>query len=202
MSVEIFREAIYINLQIHAYICTPMYTGKHTYARTHRHSYPRSHTLTHTDTQTQTHTHRHTNMSDSAKSKPTKVCRHALILELTSSRRLGLGVCHQLDVKLGGYRSRLGESCVSKYTEKLWYNETVCVWIIYIYGVWIIYIYIYIGVYLCISPSVSFCVSMFVCVHIYPNPPVQAGCDTRSILSGKQLVLIQSFLSRLVPNRG
>ena len=32
------------------------------------------------------------------------------------------------NVKLGGFRSRLEISCVSSYTEQLWYNETVCLW--------------------------------------------------------------------------
>ena len=55
--------------------------------------------------------------------------------------RLGIGVCHQPDVKLGGFQSQLGASCIYSFTEKWWYNETVCVWqYTYIY----IYIYIYI----------------------------------------------------------
>ena len=37
-------------------------------------------------------------------------------------------------LKLGGFRSQLQASYVSSHTEKLWYNETVCLWIsIYIY---------------------------------------------------------------------
>ena len=44
------------------------------------------------------------------------------------------------NVKLGGFRSQLQASYVSRHTEELWYNETVCLWMnIYIY----IYIYIY-----------------------------------------------------------
>ena len=52
-------------------------------------------------------------------------------------------MAEQLDtksgVKLGGFLFQLEASCVSGYTDELWYNETVCVWQ-YIY----IYIYIYI----------------------------------------------------------
>ena len=45
------------------------------------------------------------------------------------------------NVNLGGFRSQLQASYVSSHTEKLWYNETVCLpMAIYIY----IYIYIYI----------------------------------------------------------
>ena len=73
---------------------------------------------------------------------------------LMLSCRLGFGVCHQPDVKLGEilqagietrltllyYNSRLGESCMSSHTEELRYNETVSLWMtIYIY----IYIYIF-----------------------------------------------------------
>ena len=76
-----------------------------------------------------------TSISDGAKCKETKVNTYALIPEQSLSRRLSLKVCHQPDVKLGVFRSR-----VSSHTEELWYNETVfCGWI-YIY----IYIYIYI----------------------------------------------------------
>ena len=53
-----------------------------------------------------------------------------LIPELTLRRRFDLGVCHQPDVKLGGFRSRLGASRVSSHTEELWYDETVCLWMI------------------------------------------------------------------------
>ena len=38
------------------------------------------------------------------------------------------------NVKLGGFRSQLQASNVSSYTEELWYNETVCLWMtVYIY---------------------------------------------------------------------
>ena len=30
-------------------------------------------------------------------------------------------------VKLGGFQSQLEVSCISSYTEELWYNETVCI---------------------------------------------------------------------------
>ena len=54
---------------------------------------------------------------------------------------LGLGVCHQPHVNLGGFRSQLWVSHMSSHTEELWYNKTVSMWItLYIY----IYIYIYI----------------------------------------------------------
>ena len=70
----------------------------------------------------------------STKCKQTKINAYGLILELTLSRWLGQGVCHQLDVKLGGFLSLLGASHVSSYTEELWYNETVSLWMtIYIY---------------------------------------------------------------------
>ena len=46
------------------------------------------------------------------------------------------------NVKLGGFRPQPQASYVSSHTEKLWYNETVCLWMtIYIY----IYIYIWEG---------------------------------------------------------
>ena len=46
-------------------------------------------------------------------------------------------------VKLGRFQSQLEVSCMSSHTEKLWYNETVCLWMtIYVY----IYIYIFIGI--------------------------------------------------------
>ena len=40
------------------------------------------------------------------------------------------------NVKLGGFRSQLLASYVSRHAEELWYNETVCLSIttIYIYG--------------------------------------------------------------------
>ena len=31
-------------------------------------------------------------------------------------------------VNLVGFRSQINASCVSSHTEKLWYNETVCLW--------------------------------------------------------------------------
>ena len=65
---------------------------------------------------------------DSAKCKQTKFDVYPLILKLTLSRRLDLGVCLHPDVKLGGFRSRLGATHVSSYTEELWYNEKVCLW--------------------------------------------------------------------------
>ena len=38
------------------------------------------------------------------------------------------------DVKLGGFRSQLQASYAASLTEKLWYNETVCLWMtIYTY---------------------------------------------------------------------
>ena len=41
-------------------------------------------------------------------------------------------------VKLGGFRSQFETSCVSSATEKLWYNETVCLWmIIYNFAKWL-----------------------------------------------------------------
>ena len=42
-------------------------------------------------------------------------------------------------VKLGGFQFQLQGPYVSSHIEELWYNETVCLWMIYIY----IYIYIY-----------------------------------------------------------
>ena len=37
-------------------------------------------------------------------------------------------------VKLGEFRSQLEATCMSRYTEELWYNETVSLWMtIYIY---------------------------------------------------------------------
>ena len=50
-------------------------------------------------------------------------------------------MAEQLDtmssIKLGGFQSQLEVSYVSSYTDELWYNETVSLWMI-------IYIYIYI----------------------------------------------------------
>ena len=44
------------------------------------------------------------------------------------------------NVKLGGFQSQLEVSYVYSHTEELWYNETICQWmILYLY----IYIYIY-----------------------------------------------------------
>ena len=51
-----------------------------------------------------------------------------------------LMVSGKLNVKLGGFRSKLEASCMSCYTEELWCNERVCLWMaIYIF----IFIYIY-----------------------------------------------------------
>ena len=47
-----------------------------------------------------------------------------------------LGVCHQPDITLGRFRSRLGASHMASRTEELGYNVTVYLWIT-------IYIYIY-----------------------------------------------------------
>ena len=32
------------------------------------------------------------------------------------------------NIKLGGFQSQLQASNMSSHTEKLWYNETVCLW--------------------------------------------------------------------------
>ena len=52
------------------------------------------------------------------------------------SGMLGLGVCHQTDVKLDGFPSWLGATGMSSNTDVLLYNETVHLWLT-------IYIYIY-----------------------------------------------------------
>ena len=44
-----------------------------------------------------------TSVSDCAKCKEMKVNTYALIPELMLSCRFGLGVCHQPDIKLGGF---------------------------------------------------------------------------------------------------
>ena len=44
-------------------------------------------------------------------------------------------------VKLGGFQSQLEAFCVSTHPEELWYNETVCLWMM-------ICMYIYIYIYL------------------------------------------------------
>ena len=36
-------------------------------------------------------------------------------------------------LEFGGFRSQLEASCVSSHPEELWYNETVSLWITYIY---------------------------------------------------------------------
>ena len=46
-----------------------------------------------------------TSPSDNVKCKQTKFNTYALIPVLILSRRLRLGVCHQPDIKLGGFRS-------------------------------------------------------------------------------------------------
>ena len=56
--------------------------------------------------------------SDSAKCKQTKLDIYALIPKVELSRRLGLGVCHQPDLKLSGFRSQLGVSRVYLATLK------------------------------------------------------------------------------------
>ena len=38
------------------------------------------------------------------------------------------------NLKLGGFQSQLGASCVSSHTEELWYNETVYLVYDNIYG--------------------------------------------------------------------
>ena len=64
-----------------------------------------------------------TPVSDSAKCKQMKLNTYALIPEQTLSSSLGLGVsqgvCHQSDVKLGGFQSRLAASGVSNHTGEL-----------------------------------------------------------------------------------
>ena len=34
------------------------------------------------------------------------------------------------NVKLCGFQSQLQASCMSSHTEELWYNETLCLWMI------------------------------------------------------------------------
>ena len=63
-----------------------------------------------------------------AQNEKTKFNTYALIPELMLSRRLDLGVCHQPEVNLGWFQSRLGVFRVSSHTEELWYNETDCGW--------------------------------------------------------------------------
>ena len=62
-------------------------------------------------------------------------------------------------VKLGGFRSQLQASYVSSYTEELWYNETVCLWIIIIY--------IYICVCVCVCMRVRVCVINVTLIILY-----------------------------------
>ena len=67
-----------------------------------------------------------TSVSDSAKcKKETKFETYALIPEQTLSHWVGLGVCHQPDVKLSEIRTVFGVSHVSSHTEEFWCNETV-----------------------------------------------------------------------------
>ena len=56
--------------------------------------------------------------------KQTKLDSCVLIPEPTSSRRLGLGLCDQPNVKLGMFRSLAGRSNVFNHTEELWYNKS------------------------------------------------------------------------------
>ena len=70
-------------------------------------------------------------------------------------------------IKLGVFWSQLEVSCVFGYTEKLWYNETVCGWQ---------YIYIYIYIYVCVCVyfgsissliQISLNIIDILCLHIF-----------------------------------
>ena len=101
------------------------------------------------------------------KCKQTKINKYASIPKLTLSHRLGLGVCHQLEVKLGGFRSRLGASCMSSHTEELWYNETVCRGMtiyIYVYNFHIFLMYVlsfFLKLFWSIYESLFYIIQMF-----------------------------------------
>ena len=58
-------------------------------------------------------------VADSAKCKKTKVNIYALNYQANVELYVGLGVRHQHDVKLGGFRSKLEVSSVSSHTEEL-----------------------------------------------------------------------------------
>ena len=70
-----------------------------------------------------------TSVSDSAKSKQLKLDTYPLISKLIWRCKLGIRVCHQLDIKLDGFRFRLGASHASSHIEELWYNEAVWQWV-------------------------------------------------------------------------
>ena len=74
-----------------------------------------------------------TSVADNVKYKQMKVDTYTQNPRADFDLHTGYRVCHQPKVKLGGFRSRLEESRVSSHTEELWYNETVCLLMIYIY---------------------------------------------------------------------
>ena len=67
--------------------------------------------------------------------------QNALNSSADVGRQNDWAVSYRPSVKLGGFRSHFEASNVSRHSEELWYNETVCLLMtIYIY----IYVYIYI----------------------------------------------------------
>ena len=58
-----------------------------------------------------------TSVSDSAKCELTRFNTYALIPELTLSRRLGLGTCHQSDIKLEGFHEVLQTTIIRQITK-------------------------------------------------------------------------------------
>ena len=86
-------------------------------------------------------------VSDNANCKQTKAnIKCVIIPERTYVAEMAERLDTNSRVKISMFRSHLEASCVSSYTEELWYNETVCGWQhshphAYIY----IYIYIYGG---------------------------------------------------------
>ena len=76
------------------------------------------------------------------------------------------------NVKLDGFRSQFHASYVSSHTEKLWYNETVCLWMtIYIYcrRVYAVFCWIYATLKSALNKYLSRYISSLKKVWFYQN---------------------------------
>ena len=73
------------------------------------------------------------------------------------------GVRYPTDVKSAGFQSQQKAYHLCSHTEELWYNETICMWMIYIY----IYIYIrYVREEICIFWIYLFCSYICACFQL------------------------------------
>ena len=99
------------------------------------------------------------------------------------------------NLKLCGFRSQLQASYVSKHTEELWYNETVCLWMT-----------IYICSCVCISriswikkyslASLFNGISTFMC-YLIPKPFFYNSGNTISPISGGVHIFPEGFCPKL-----